>query len=303
MLNLQKLAFIVNSSYKKILLVIVLACTSLFTFANDTILVSSPLLDQRNTYINELLAEVLKQTEEKYGVIDVKYAIEVNNERAKKLILNENYGDVLRGVAQIEWEQTLIPIRIPILNGLNGLRVLLINQQDQAKFSNIKHLDELKKLAGGLGHTWIITKALKQQGFKVVTTPMYDSLFTMLKKNRFDYFSRGLHQILYEYKTRKQENPALHIEETILLYVPLPVFFYVNPNKPKLAERITEGLQLMISNGSFQTLFSKHFADIFTELNINQRKLFYIENNTLSDASKNVKLPLSLSDWQSERQE
>jgi ABC-type amino acid transport substrate-binding protein len=266
--------------------------------ATETILVNSPLLDKRNTYINELLAEALKLTEEKYGPVTVKYAEGVNNERAKILTLKSNYGDVLRGVAQLNWEQDLIPVRIPILKGLNGLRVLLINKQDQEKFSKITSIEELKKLIGGLGHTWAITKAVKQQGFNIITTPLYKSLFTMLEKKRFDYFSRGLHQVLYEYNDRKNKTPHLHIEETILLYIPLPVFFYVNPNKPKLAERITEGLEVMIKNGSFDTLFSKHFSDTFNYLNIKKRKLFTIENNTLSEQTQKAILPLSLSSFQ-----
>lgn len=44
----------------------------------------------------------------------------------------------------------------------------------------------------------------------------------------FDYFSRSVIEIYEELASRKQLYPKMVVEETILLYYPLPLYFVVN---------------------------------------------------------------------------
>ena len=232
--------------------------------------------DQRSVYAKELLTLALSKTQGQYGETLIKYTQVMNEERAKSLMVKENYGDIINGATRESWEQELIPIKIPILKGLMGMRVFLINKEQQPTFAKITSLDELKKLHLGSGHIWAITKRFKQNGFTVITSSHYASLFKMLAKNRFDFFPRGVNEILSEYKFNNVEFPRLHIEETILLKVNLPTYFFVNPKKPILAKRILTGLTMMVSDGSFDNVFNKHFGQELSMLNIDKRKVLEI---------------------------
>jgi hypothetical protein len=55
--------------------------------------------------------------------------------------------------------------------------VYLIRKEDQAKFSAIKTLADLRKNTIGQGAGWLDVKILKHNGFNVVTGSDYDGLF------------------------------------------------------------------------------------------------------------------------------
>jgi hypothetical protein len=46
----------------------------------------------------------------------------------------------------------------------------------------------------------------------------------------------------------------------ITLYFPLPIIFYVSPQQPQLAQRLEAGLNRARQDGSFERLFTSHFA-------------------------------------------
>jgi hypothetical protein len=100
----------------------------------------------------------------------------------------------------------------------------------------------------------------------------------MLIAGRFDYFSRGIGEALPEYDQHKARLPDLWIEETILLYYPYPVYFFVNRQYPQLAERVQRGLQLMLEDGSFDEYFLKYHDRMLTQAQVEDRKLFRVDN-------------------------
>lgn len=257
---------------------------SSYSYAIETIIINKAVIenDPRTNYTQELLTAALQVNIHKYGKFILQNSIIMNNERAKTSILRDNFGDVIHSATHDNWEKALIPIRIPIFKGIMGLRVFLINEKLKDKFISINSLTDLKKLTLGSGHVWAITEVFKQQGFMVITGTKYDSMFRMLKKERFDYLPRGLNEVLVEFELRQKENDQLMIEPSILLDIPLPVYFFVNPNKPKLAKRLTEGLNTIIENGTFDKIFNKHFYHVFEKLNIQKRKIFKLPNTNLS---------------------
>lgn len=269
-----------NRLYLLFLLIVI----STSVLSNEVIIMNKPFSDKdpRNDYAHELLNAALLKTINKYGSFELKDSIVMNEERAKTTMLLTGYGDVIQAATRKNWETKLIPIRIPILKGMMGKRVFLINKKMQKKFNAINSLDELKQIPLGSGHIWAITKVFKDHGFNVMTGTQYDSMFKMLKRGRFDYFPRGLNEILTEYQLRSNDNPELKIEESILLQTSLPVYFFVNPSKPQLAKRIHEGLNTIIKNGSFDLIFEKHFNHVYDQLNIKNRKVFNLNNNNLA---------------------
>jgi hypothetical protein len=59
--------------------------------------------------------------------------------------------------------------------------------------------------------------------------------------------------------------------------------FYVNPDLPKLAERIGQGMQNITSSGKLDAIFNAHYGKIIAQLNLNNRRIFVLDNPLLPD--------------------
>jgi hypothetical protein len=181
-----------------------------------------------------------------------------------------------------ELGKKLILIDIPVAKGILGYRVFLIRKDAQEKLRAVNTLEDLKALRLGAGQDWNITRIFRAAGFNIVTGASYEGLFEMLLNDRFDYFPRGVNEIIDEYEQRKAAMPDLAIDEAVLLYTPLPVFIYVAPTKPELAKRLREGLERMKADGSFDALFMAEHGPLIERLQLNRRKVFRIPNPALA---------------------
>ncbi|AWB66092.1 hypothetical protein C2869_06395 [Saccharobesus litoralis] len=275
---LDKKSMFINRLTKRVLILLVcLVCSWPVYCAEKVILISpsdSP-NDARGEYAFTLLQKALNASQ-----LNQNYQVElsqpINEARAYKQLTQGRSLHVMWAAYRAHWQQQLNQINKPILKGLLGQRVFLINQQEQVRFNQINHLHQLKALNLGTGHIWSITPILKRHGFNLVTSSSYDGLFAMLSKQRFDYFPRGINEVIAEYRYRKPQYPNLTIEKTILLQLDLPVYFYVTPSKPQLAVDITRGLDTLEHTGQFDRLFNQYFAHLDQALNLSTRKVFKV---------------------------
>ncbi|WP_419783509.1 hypothetical protein [Maridesulfovibrio sp.] len=271
---------------KKIILALI-TCIVLPThlYADDVLksFIPESQYDPRSLYDIELYYKVMEATKDEFGPFKIDLIQrEASQNRDLREVASGKAVNVDIVAARTEWEKETIPIRIPILKGLLGIRLFLIKQNKLDLFSNTDSLAELKKLRLGSGKTWSITQALQRQGFNIVSGNNYDGLFKMLVINRFDYFPRGLNEIYKELELRKTEYPEITIEPTIALKIPLPTFFFVSPQNPRLAKRIECGLKKIMQNGVFDELFQKHFGNLYQRAQLNKRKIFMLDNPCLS---------------------
>ena len=175
--------------------------------------------------------------------------------RDRAMVIARAGIDVMWGSATKEREEQMQIVPVDLLKNLNNFRVLLIKKSDQKLFDPVKTLEDLKKYTVGAGEHWTDGKIMKGNGFNVVATSSYGGLFKMLAARRFDFISRGLHEIGYDTQVYKEY--GLVKEDHILLsYQPLiPYCFFVNKNNSKLADRIERGLKIAQQDGSFDALF------------------------------------------------
>lgn len=288
MLHLLNMSFSFSkgfSSYLTVLFYFVI--TALFTTctsvsAKEIILINKTQSESiRHQYTQEILIAALDSTIASHGEYEIQ-RLNLNQMATVILMRKEGYGDVIQGATREEWETNLIPIKIPILKGMLGLRVLFIHQDSQATFDKINSIEELKTLLSGAGSYWSITKVFAYHHFNLVQLDRQDSMYSMLEKKRFDYVTRGLHEALIEYEIFKLKEHNISIEKNLLINIPLPAYFFVNPNKPHLAKRIESGLTNIINNGVLDAIFKKHFKDKFQQLNLVNRTVFNLKNPTLS---------------------
>jgi hypothetical protein len=244
--------------------------------------------DVRLNYYWDLLESALRETTPKWGDYVLKPSTKpMNAGRAEVMLTASNDISVMARTTSIQREQALRPIRIPLDKGLTGYRLFLIKSDTQPRASAVRTLDQLQALSIGQVATWVDTDILRTAGFNVVTSPSYDGLLPMLDSNRFDMFSRGVNEISREYEAGKNQYPNLAIESKILLYYPLPrYYFFANtPQGERLAQRVEEGLQLLIKNGQFERRYQAHKKSILAGLSLAGRRVFKLSNSQLPPAT------------------
>ena len=161
--------------------------------------------------------------------------------------------DLLWAGASKDLDQRFLTVRIPLLKGLLGHRVFIIRDNDQASFDQVTSLEDLKRLDAGMGAFWGSTKVLENAGLNVVKTVKYQNLFYMVDGERFDYFPRAVHEPWNELASRPDLN--LSVEEKLLLVYPYAMYFYVRKDNIDLHKKLEKGLELAISDGSFDEIF------------------------------------------------
>jgi ABC-type amino acid transport substrate-binding protein len=238
-------------------------------------------LDVRYQYHWEILRTALDKTTPKWGPYTIVQA-EFMTERRQAFELKNGTGKltVMYLSTTPDFEQNLVPVRIPVDRNLGGYCVLLIRKGDQARIDAAQTVDELRRLTFGLGLGWIDVDILKANGFKVVTGSSYEGLFEMLVNRRFDVFPRAAVEILDEYERRKGALPDLAIEQNLVFYYPLPMYFWFSRTDSgrRLAARAEEGMRAMIADGTYGRIFDKYQRHKIEELHLKSRRLLAIEN-------------------------
>jgi len=175
-------------------------------------------------------------------------------------------------------ESQLKPVRIPMFKGLLGHRIFIIREDQQARFNNIKTLDDLKQLNAGQGTQWGDTQILKGAGIPVITTLKYPNLFLMLEGQRFDYFPRALHEPWSEVEERPELN--LTVEKNIMLVYPFAMYLFVSKDNQTLHDKLYQGFEMAIADGSFDELFFNNqlIKDALNKTNIKNRTVIKIAN-------------------------
>lgn len=190
------------------------------------------------------------------------------------------------GVYDIHWlhtnrqrETRLRPIRIPLLKGMIGWRLLLIPEQAQERFSAITHVDQLRKLRTVQGHDWPDALILQHNGFSVIRSANWEGMFRMLALGRVDYFPRGATEVHSE--IAQFPDHGLAVEQSLVLHYPSAYYFFVARDNDELAEVIEKGLNVAIANGSFDQVFNTYFGEKIEAFDLNSRTVLRLENPLL----------------------
>jgi len=237
--------------------------------------------DVRYLYQWEVLRTALEKTHAKWGPYRL-VAGEVMTERRQAYELRNATGNltVMYLGTTPEFERELVPVRIPVDRSLGGYCVFLVRAGEQARFDAVRTLDDLRQFTYGQGLGWIDVEILRASGFNVVTGSSYDGLFEMLVNRRFDVFLRGAVEILDEYEQRREELRDIRIEDSLLLYYPLPMYFWFakTPEGQRLAQRAEAGLRLMLADGSYDEIFDRYQRAKIERLHLKTRKAYRIDN-------------------------
>lgn len=233
-------------------------------------------------YSDVVIREALEHTRKQYGSYRTEWVdLEVGRQR---LLLELESGALINTTVvatQPKWEEQVLPIRIPLDMGLSNYRISLIHTSEQAKISSLRTVDELKALRAGAGNAWVSRRVMDAAGFDVVTAESAAPLTKMLMSGRIDYFPRGLTEVFSEFNAQKQDFPELRIERDIVIESPLPGYVFVSPKVPRLYQRLKEGLEEMVRDGSLRRLMLRYHQDLIDQANFCARRIFHVPNPLL----------------------
>jgi len=233
--------------------------------------------DQSSEYKISVLTLALEKTQALYGSFEIKVAdIPTTTKRALLEVSSGKTINLFIAVTTKEWEQKTLPIRIPIRRGILSYRLLAVNKNALNKFSKVKHIQDLKKLAAGVRVGWATADIFNAQNFSLYQLESIEGLYNMLDREAIDYIPRGINQVYNDIAIRQPNN--LMVEPNLVLYLPAPTYIMVSPNEKRLAERIELGLEKMVSDGSLKAMFYRFYGDFINRTDISSRRIINIPN-------------------------
>lgn len=258
------------------------------------IVVWESLYNNPNPIAMTYLLRALQITKPEYGDYELIESAKMEQGRSLLELTKHKHAklDLAVYAATAKREKQASVIRIPLLSGLMGYRLCLIDEKKQILFDGIENKQQLidKNISIGLHKDWPDTTILRANDIPVKTTYKKKLLFQQLSHGRFDCFSRGASEIYSEYIAYRSQ--GIVIENNLLLYYPLPLFFFVNKSRPLLAERIQLGLQRLTLSGEFDIIFEQYFSPIIVKLKLSDRSVLDLYNPTLSEQTiEALKIP------------
>jgi hypothetical protein len=196
--------------------------------------------------------------------------------------LNQGRFDVTFMVLDPVREQAVLPVRIDITRGIQGLRIFLVHSDALAGFSEVKTLDELRdRYVAGFGAQWSDLPVLRSNGFHVETATETSALYQMLEHKRFDFFPRGVNEVWDNLEQHRDWAPHMAVERSLALFYPLVQCFVVAKTNQELATRIQRGLEASLADGSMKRLFLRFHQTFLQKADLKTRRIFYLVNPSL----------------------
>ena len=235
-----------------------------------------------NQFFLTLLPQLLERSQDEYGPCELQFFGEpLSHERISALIAKNRYLSMNWASTAKDREHKLRAIKEPLLKGLMGFRVMILHSDNKHALRHVKTPTQLKQFSFGLGGSWPDVDVMKANGFKVITTSSYELLFRMLSAGRFDLLSRGFNEAIPEAKLHEHKN--ITVDPYITVVYPLPVYFFINRDNNKLAERIASAIAAMRADGSFDNIFyaDPDIAKSLDDLRLEERTKIYLCNPSL----------------------
>lgn len=243
--------------------------------ANETIEIS--LIGQAegtSNYYHDLIRQSL--TEAGYSVeLDILYDIP-----QKRYVAMFRHGviDVVWLIKSAERNQKYVHVDIELTNGFLGQRVLLLPPGESENYADITSLEDFRQSGkvGVFGSNWFDIDVWEANNLPYVVADgdwrrVYDQLLRPREKRGnppFDYFSRGVSEILYE----KSVHPDLEIEPNLLFIYNRDFIFYISDKSKHLKPILEKSLRHAQKSGLMRRLIDHYFSDQLEELNLDQRR-------------------------------
>lgn len=243
--------------------------------------------------ILELVRMVLDKTPD-YGPTRIRPSLPMAQARALRHLRAGNIESVrIANVASSpERNRELRPVPIPIDQGMLGFRVCLIREGEQDRFEGIYTVRDFhqRELIVGQSAHWPDTHILRSSGFEVVTAPRFRNLMTMLERDRFDCFLRGVGEVFIDME--QYGEAPLTIEKNLVFTYRMPSYLFVAQRDKHMAKRLRTGLHRAMLDGDYDEWFTTYFRKPIRKLDLMERVFIPLPNPFLNGDGSPVQLPL-----------
>lgn len=229
----------------------------------------------RSTYMLDLMRLALTYSDTTYTFVETGERLSKNAER--EAALAGTIGVFWGGTSE-DQERDFIPVRIDGYRGLMSLRFFIIREGDQARFSAIRNLQDLRNIKFGQGRSWKDGEILEASGLVVERSTKKPGLFHMLDGGRFDAFPRGATEAWIEAEANKDLN--LTVEKNLIIKYPLPTYFFVHKGYKQLAADVAYGLDRASEDGNFDRYFynNERVQAFLSQANLEERRVIELKN-------------------------
>ena len=236
-----------------------------------------------NAFLHKSISNFAALNKEEFGEYELVKSPDMEQGRAFAELIKGNI-DIMVSAPTEKREQQANAIYVPIDRGLLGFRICMVNAS-KAKFSAIQSANQFiqRSLSVGLGSHWSDREVFEDNGFKVITSPVHESLFRMLENNRFDCLPRSINEI--DAELEQHANKGLIDDQEIVFIYPNADFIFINPDKKKLHNRISTGVGKAIEDNTFYEIFDEYYENELRNHNIYSRKLVFLENDNMTPAA------------------
>ena len=176
-------------------------------------------------------------------------------------------------------DAAFLPLKVPITDHLEGMRLLLIPRGAQHAYDGVKTLDDFRRLgkvAGG-GDSWAEGPVWAKNGLPYQgMTGNWRFLFSMVAAgNRgIDYLPRGANEVTLDLAL----HPDLVLERHLLFVYPGDHIVYLTPRHPEFQRIFEAALARARSSGIIHRLVRTWYPEVFgPALGLDQRVVLPLE--------------------------
>lgn len=232
------------------------------------------------SYEAAVLKLALDKTVKQYGPYELKPAPQINVNRSLQSIKANTFPNYFASLGyndNYDPQSEIDYVRFPIDLGVLSYRTCFAPKSILTDVAKINTLEELRKLSIGQGKGWVDGSILKHNGFNVTEIEPFPNLFKMTAAHRIDLFCRGINEVKEEYE-RWNHLEGLGYDRHVLIYYPMPTFFYTNSKNKQAIDRVTKGLRKAYADGSLLKLWKTHYQASVDFAELGNRQIFRLEN-------------------------
>lgn len=232
-------------------------------------------------HVKKLIIAALKaqEPEKDYNLLPTGY--NMVQKRSLHSLRSNTDIDIFWTMTDKEREEGLYVLRIPLLKGILGKRILIIRKNDVGRFRKINSLEDAQQITYGQGHDWPDADILENAGMPVSRSSAYMELIYMLSRKRFDAFPSGICEVKAELELRP-EIGGVTIDDHIAFSYNAPVFIFMNVENKELQQKLETGFEKIIADGTFDRIFYSNFKECIDDAKMDERVIFKLDNPGLS---------------------
>lgn len=235
----------------------------------------------RSAYEYALLEQILQKTQDQYPP----YQLSINNahlgaERGRQVVADGKFANIyVSGMRDDIYTQSgeIRVVPFPTMKGLLGYRAAIIRKEDRERFAKARQDHDLRNLVVGQGNRWADAIILRHNHFTVNDSGRYENLLSMLNYGRFDMVLFGVAEAPDELAANSNRD-ELTIADHNLVYYPHAMVYQVSGHHPQLAQRVSDGLEIVSRDGTLDSLLEEYFGDAIKLIRAKETELIVLEH-------------------------